>query len=231
MSRMTAGLAAVRQSSRQTMSEGKHEPSDADLVTRARTGTRQAFEALVRRYQKPLYFLCLRYVHDHDAAADLTQRAFVRALEKMDELREAHIFRSWLYRIGANLALNHLRDHARFVDEEEPVVEEPALVPEAQTRLEAVEEAAALRRAVALLPTKQRMTLELRIYEDLSFRDIAVALETTEGAAKVNFHYAVRRLRTLLTPADAESPPRAGSRPVVLGRWGSSDDGRGGGGR
>jgi RNA polymerase sigma-70 factor (ECF subfamily) len=176
-------------------------PSDADLVIRARGGDRRAFEALVRRYQKSLYFLCLRYVRDHDAAADLTQRAFIRALEKMDELREAQIFRSWLFRIGANLALNHLRDHARFVEEEGPPSEEAPLQPEAHTRLEAAEDALALRRAVGALPTKQRMTLELRVYEDLSFRDIAAALETTEGAAKVNFHYAVRRLRTLLAPA------------------------------
>jgi RNA polymerase sigma-70 factor (ECF subfamily) len=177
------------------------EPSDADLVARARAGQRTAFETLVRRYQKPLYFLCLRYVHDHDAAADLTQRAFIRALEKMAELRDPGIFRGWLFRIGANLALNHLRDHARLVEEESRAADEPAQTPEAQVRLEAAEEAAALRRAVALLPTRQRMTLELRIYEDLAFRDVAAALQTTEGAAKVNFHYAVRRLRTLLGPA------------------------------
>jgi RNA polymerase sigma-70 factor (ECF subfamily) len=186
------------------------EPSDADLVTRAREGQRTAFESLVRRYQKPLYFLCVRYVHDHDAAADLTQRSFIRALEKMDELRDARIFRSWLFRIGANLALNHLRDHARFVEEEGEVElgGEP-VTPEAQSRLEAAEDAVELRRAVAELPTKQRMTLELRIFEEMPFRDIAVALETTEGAAKVNFHYAVRRLRTLLTKAG--SPSGSGS--------------------
>ena len=54
---------------------------------------------------------------------------------------------------------------------------------------------------MAELPTKQRMTLELRVYEELPFKDIAAALETTEGAAKVNFHYAVRRLRQLLGSA------------------------------
>jgi RNA polymerase sigma-70 factor, ECF subfamily len=175
------------------------EPNDANLVRRAREGERPAFEALVRRYQKALYFLCLRYVHDHDAAADLTQRAFIRALEKMDELREASIFRSWLFRIGVNLALNHLRDHARFIDEDGPA-DDPPRTPEAQSRIEAAEESLALRHAVGQLPTKQRMTLELRVYEDLPFRDIAAALDTTVGAAKVNFHYAVRRLRALLVP-------------------------------
>jgi len=176
--------------------------SDAELVVRARAGHRPAFEALVRRYQKPLYFFCLRYVHDHDAATDLAQRTFIKALEKMDELRDARIFRSWLYRIGGNLALNHLRDNARFVEEAAgPGEEETA--PEAESQLVAAEDAVTLRRAVAELPTKQRLTLELRIYEELSFKDIAEALDTTEGAAKVNFHYAVRRLRALLGKSSA----------------------------
>jgi RNA polymerase sigma-70 factor (ECF subfamily) len=179
-------------------------PSDADLVERARAGTRSAFETLVRRYQRPLYFLCLRYVRDHDAASDLAQRTFIKALEKMDELRDARIFKSWLFRIGANLALNHLRDNARFVDEEAQAADDAEpLSPEPDAQLEAAEDAVALRRAVAELPTKQRMTLELRVFEDLPFKDIAEALETTEGAAKVNFHYAVRKLKTLLTKANA----------------------------
>jgi RNA polymerase sigma-70 factor (ECF subfamily) len=180
------------------------QPSDADLVERARAGSRPAFETLVRRYQRPLYFLCLRYVRDHDAASDLAQRTFIKALEKMDELRDAQIFKSWLFRIGGNLALNHLRDNARFV-EEEAAAGDDTQAPEAEAQMEAAEDAVALRRAVAELPTKQRMTLELRVYEELSFKDIADALDTTEGAAKVNFHYAVRRLRTLLARAGTTS--------------------------
>ncbi len=183
--------------------QGPAEPGDEELVHRAKAGDRTSFEALVRRYQKPVYFLCYRYVRDHDAAADLAQRSFIRVFEKLVELREENTFRSWLFRIGANLALNHIRDHARFVDEVEPAgADETPRALEADVQLEAAETAEALRKAVGLLPTKQRMTLELRIYEELPFKDIAVALNTTEGAAKVNFHYAVRRLRDLMgTPA------------------------------
>ena len=190
------------------------EPTDDELVAQAREGSRPAFETLVRRFQRPLYFLCLRYVRDHDAAADLTQRAFIRAMDKIQELREANTFRGWLYRIGANLALNHLRDNARFVAEghegQAVAVDDPETAPAAHTLMEAAEDSQTLRRAVALLPTKQRMTLELRVYEDLPFRDIALALDTTEGAAKVNFHYAVRRLRELLARPAASKMGKPG---------------------
>lgn len=199
---MVPQLRIVRESTARVMSEPET-PSDVELVLRARKGSRVAFAELVRRYQKPLYFLCFRYVRDHDAAADLAQRSFIRVMEKIHELRDAQIFRGWLFRIGANLALNHLRDNARFVEEGTGGTEEPTPVAEAHDLLEAAQDAEALRRAVAALPTKQRMTLELRIYEELPFKEIAEALETTEGAAKVNFHYAVKRLRSLLGPAAA----------------------------
>lgn len=197
----------VRQSFDRPMTEslGATLPSDETLVTEARAGVRRSFEALVRRYQKPLYYLCLRYVHEHDAACDLAQRSFIKALERLDELRDPGTFRGWLFRIAANLSLNHLRDNARFVDEDDHADDgaDPHVAPEGHTRLEAGEESEALRRAVAGLPTKQRMTLELRVYEELPFKEIASALGTTEGAAKVNFHYAVRKLRTLLGGAFA----------------------------
>jgi RNA polymerase sigma-70 factor (ECF subfamily) len=185
------------------MAEADDTP-DEELVKRAQGGDRGALDRLVRRHQRALFALCLRYVRDTDEAADLVQRSFVRAMGKLAELRDAGVFRSWILRIGAHLALNHIRDHARFVADdgelETAISDERA--PSASDRLEAAESASALRAAVNTLPTKQRMTLELRIYEDLPFRDIGVALGISEGAAKVNFHYAVRKLRSAFAPAD-----------------------------
>jgi RNA polymerase sigma-70 factor (ECF subfamily) len=185
------------------MAEADDTPDEV-LVKRAQGGDRVALDRLVRRHQRALFALCLRYVRDADEAADLVQRSFVRVMGKLAELRDPGVFRSWLLRIGAHLALNHIRDHARFVaddgDIESGVGDERAV--SATDRLEAAEVASALRTAVHGLPTKQRMTLELRIYEDLPFRDIGVALGISEGAAKVNFHYAVRKLRATFAPAD-----------------------------
>jgi RNA polymerase sigma-70 factor (ECF subfamily) len=191
------GLVLVR------MAEADDTP-DEELVKRAQGGDRAALDRLVRRHQRALFALCVRYVRDADEAADLVQRSFVRAMGKLAELRDAGVFRSWILRIGAHLALNHIRDHARFVaddgDIEAGLSDERSL--SASDRLEAAEASSALRAAVHELPTKQRMTLELRIYEDLPFRDIGAALGISEGAAKVNFHYAVRKLRSTFSSAD-----------------------------
>src|SRR6185369_3472438 len=113
-------------------------------------------------------------------------------------------------RIGAHLALNHIRDHARFVADDGELEsglddDRAPSTSAALDRLETAEQASALRAAVNGLPTKQRMTLELRIYENLPFRDIGKALGISEDTAKVNFHYAVRKLRDTLSPTDGKN--------------------------
>jgi RNA polymerase sigma-70 factor (ECF subfamily) len=173
-------------------------PTDAELVAAAREGSQAALEALVRRHQRALFRLVRRYVQDSDVAADVTQRSFVRAMEHLGELRDDGTFRTWLFRTGINMALNHLRDHARFVGE---AAADRPVAPEAPRLLEEAETARSLRAAIVRLPAKQRATLELRVFSELSFRDIARTLATTEGAAKVNFHYAVRNLRQQLNAA------------------------------
>src|SRR5262252_3005576 len=127
------------------MAESDETPDDV-LVKRAQGGDRAALDRLVRRHQRALFALCLRYVRDTDEAADLVQRSFVRAMGKLSDLRDAGVFRSWLLRIGAHLALNHIRDHARFVADdgelEAGVSDERAV--SATDRLEAAEASSAL---------------------------------------------------------------------------------------
>jgi RNA polymerase sigma-70 factor (ECF subfamily) len=171
---------------------------EVDLVCAARAGSRPAMERLVRCYQRPVYHLCRSQVHDHDAAADLAQRAFLNAFLRLAELREPGLFRSWLFRIAINLARNQRRDDARFV---RAVEAESAVPAAAHAALEALEQAHRLQRAIALLPRRQRTVVELRVQRELSFREIARALHISENAAKVSFHHAGQRLRRLLGAA------------------------------
>ena len=167
---------------------------DEALIERFRAGDRRAFDDLVRKYQRPLFFLARRYVKNDDDAKDLAQRAFVKAFQGLSRLRGAGAFRSWLYKIVSNLALNHLRDYARLTPDSEAGVNVP--VDAVGTgRMEQSQEQARMRRAIEDLPPKQRLVLELRVYEGLSFREVARAVGSSENAAKVNFHHAVKRLR------------------------------------
>ena len=174
-------------------------PTDPDLalVERFRAGERRAFDELVRRHQRGLWRVARRYVKNDADAADLAQQTFVRAFKAIHAFRGAASVRSWLYRIAINLSLNHVRDHAREVVD---TIDDAKLTARATgpQRIIDDEDAARLRDAVAELPPKQRMVLELRVFDELSFREVAELADCTENAAKVNFHYAVKRLKEIL---------------------------------
>ncbi len=170
---------------------------DRELMERFRSGERAAFDQLVRRHQKQIWRLVWRYVKRDADAADVTQQAFVRAFKGMAAFRGTSSVRSWLYRIAINCALSWLRDHKR----EQPSEIDSAAVSDATpapTQLIANQDNAALRAAIEKLPPKQKLVLELRVFDDLSFKEVAELAECTENTAKVNFHYAVKKLRELL---------------------------------
>lgn len=173
------------------------EDPDRELVERFQAGERAAFDQIVRRHQRGVWHLVRRYVKRDADASDVTQLVFVRAFRGLGAFRGAASVRSWLYRIGINCALSWLRDHRR---EEPAEIADDALTDAnpAPERIMGGQEGARLRRAIAELPPKQKLVLELRVFDDLSFKEVAELADCTENTAKVNFHYAVKRLRDIL---------------------------------
>jgi RNA polymerase sigma-70 factor, ECF subfamily len=177
-------------------------PSDAELLAAFRAGDARAFEALVRRYQRAVVTIACRFAHDLDDAEDLAQRAFINAAERAGGWRGGS-FKSWLFRIVVNLSKNYLRDTARFDRSEEAHEREAAPTEaEAHERLERAEKQRLLREGIARLPRRQREVLLLRIDGDMPFAEIAATLGITEVNAKVNFHHAVQKLKSWVTPRE-----------------------------
>ena len=181
---------------------------DGELVEAWRGGQSAAFAEIVRRHQRGLFALARRYLRDDDEAQDIVQLTFVRAFKALGEFRGGSQLRTWLYRIAVNGALNRLRDgrtrRAEPLDDALPAVEREAAAraqakePEPLRGVLGAEAGARVRAAVARLPEKQRLVLELRVYQDLSFKEVAVVAACSENAAKVNFHHAVKRLKQWL---------------------------------
>ena len=175
---------------------------DHELAERFRGGDRTAFDQLVRRHQKGMYRVVRRYVRSDADAADVSQQSFVRAFRGLASFRGAASVRSWLYRIAINCSLSWIRDHRR---------EQPAEIPEdalidanpAPGRIMEGQEGRRLRAAIEQLPPKQKLVLELRVFDDLSFKEVAELADCSENTAKVSFHYAVKKLRAILGGSDA----------------------------
>ncbi len=173
------------------------EDPDLAILDRFAAGDRRAGDEIVRKYQDGLRELTRRYLKNPDDAKDITQRAFVRAFEKLGEFRRESTFRTWLFRIAVNLALNHLRGESKLQPLE--VDDLSAFTNSLGTeRLVAAEVWRKVHARLSQLPPKQRLVLELRLFHDLSFKEVAAIVDSSEDAAKVNFHHAVKKLRALL---------------------------------
>ncbi len=174
--------------------------TDEELVARIRSGDGRARDELARRHLPLLARLVKRYVREADAD-DVAQRSMLRGLEKLDSFRGESAFRSWLHRIAVNVALNHVRDHRKELLGAE--LDEADLITNTlgTARLVAREAKQRLLAAVEELPPKQRRCVELRLLDGLTFAEVGVELGVSEDSAKVNFHHALKRLRTHLEPS------------------------------
>ena len=174
------------------------------LIRRAAAGDRHAFGVLVREHQEGVYRWVRGLVRDEEAARDLTQETFLRSFRALPGFRGEAAFGTWLRSIAANLAKSHLRREGAhgFV----PLPPDLAAdAPKPGEALLAERDRAALQRALESLPPRQREVVQLRIYRELPYAEIARRVGSSENAAKVNFHHAVKRLRRLLAGRVPES--------------------------
>lgn len=181
---------------------------DVRLVKRCREGDNSAFEELVRRYQGPVYSIAYRMVGDREEARDLAQETFVRAYEGIETFNTRMSFRSWLYRIGTNAAIDHLRRRGRFTDVPVEIAvaagEAPrggggmGVVIELRGSEEDIPENVSLSRETAGivwdaldgLPDNYRAVIVLHHMEGLSYSEIGKVLGVPRNTAKTWGHRA-----------------------------------------
>jgi RNA polymerase sigma-70 factor (ECF subfamily) len=172
--------------------------SDLDVVLAVRRGDRDAFATLVHRYQGRLFGLVLMMVRQPAGADEVTQDAFVRAYTHLGVYDERRPFYAWLATIAVRLSQNWLRHHGSTLKREGTSLEdapEPAAPQTPLADLIEDEESRALWRHVAALPSGERTAVMLYYRDELSVRDIALALGVTSGTIKTLLFRARRHLR------------------------------------
>ena len=176
-------------------------PEDSFLIARARRGDLQAFEEVVRLYQRRVYGVALRIVRAHDVADDVAQEAFVRAWRSLDRFELGRPFGPWICRIAANLAVNHVRSpRAREQGLPEGHAETPASDPGPLGAVLDAEARRVLDAAVAGLPAEQRAVFVLRSVEEMSYEAIADALGLSPGTVMSRLFRAREKLARALAP-------------------------------
>ncbi len=171
---------------------------DVSLVQAFLGGEREAFEVIVERHRRQVYQLCYRFLGNHEDASDLTQDVFVRAFKGLRNFKGDAALGTWLYRVGVNACLNRVALKRPRMETLEPEQHVDQRHPDAHELVARGERAVVVRRAIAKLPPKQRATLVLRMYQEMSHEEIATVLGSSVGAVKANFFHALGNLKRLL---------------------------------
>ena len=166
--------------------------TDQQLVQRAQRGDLRAFDLLVLKYQGRIAALVSRYVSDAGEVEDVTQEAFIKAYRALGKFRGDSAFYTWLYRIAANAAKNHLvakgrRPGADATIEDAEGFDEGGMLSESASP-EALamggELAEVIESALNALPDELKAALMLREFDGLSYDDIADVLGCPVGTVR-----------------------------------------------
>lgn len=172
--------------------------SDEELMVSVSRGDLRAFEELVRRHQTSAWNAAYRFLGDRSEAEDIVQDAFLRIFAAAVRYRPTAKFRTYLYRVIANLCLDRAeRKSPRYA---ETIRDVPAGNDSPLTVATATEAQTKIRRALDRLPPQQRMAVILKYYDGLPTAEIAASMETTPKAVERLLARARETLETILTP-------------------------------
>ena len=157
-------------------------PTDEELMQMVAGGDLSAFEKIVRRHQDRAWRIAYHYVRNHSDAEEIAQEAFLKILDASENYTPCARFTTYLYRVVANLCMDHTRKKRPHFTDSLPQQHSRSGQPD--ERLTEQERKSAIENALDDLTDRQRMAVVLRYYEDLSYREIASAMDATTKAVE-----------------------------------------------
>lgn len=181
---------------------------DHELVRKALEGDQPAYARLRDKYWGSLNAMLYRMVRNREDADDLTQEAFIKAFRSLESFNFGYAFSTWLYRIASNNCIDYLRKkRLKTVSMDEPVTTRKGEFerqyvdvnsPMPDGHITASERSVILKKAIAELPEKYRLVIELRHVREMEYQDIAEELDLPLGTVKAHLFRARARLAKAL---------------------------------
>jgi len=187
--------------------------TDIEIIKSILEGDRNSYTILVERHQTMVFRTCLGFVHNKEDADDLTQEIFIQAYQSLKSFKGEASFPTWLYRIAVNASLNKVRRSSKlnFLQRFDSLFgianRRDTTPPDLHTEdpeniLIRSEQREWVQKALDSLPEKQRTAIVLSKYDELSQKEIAEIMNTTEGAVEALLQRAKTNLREKLLAND-----------------------------
>lgn len=174
--------------------------SDNELVELLRypESLDRGFRMLLQKYQEKLYWHVRRMVVSHDDANDVMQNVFIKVYRHIGKFKGDSSLYTWLYRIASNESLTYLKKMGRNATVDIETEEGAVLQLKSDEYFDGDSTMTLLKAAVKCLPEKQKLVFNLRYFEEMSYKDLAVVCGGSIGGLKASFHHAVKKIEEYL---------------------------------
>ena len=183
---------------------------DRELIVLFLKGDTSAFNALVRRHQRPLYNYLLKMVGNRDDASDLCQKVFIRCFNSLKKLKDKDKFTSWMYTIAVNQVRDQWRKRRELLvldvdlGDGSQADKLHSSTPSPEELSESLSRAEFVRKALDLLPPEQKEVLILKVYHGLKFSEIAEAVGAPLNTVKSRLYYGLASMKKTFKSWDFE---------------------------
>jgi RNA polymerase sigma factor (sigma-70 family) len=175
---------------------------DKDIIESFINGNKNAFNFIVLKYQKKIYWVVRKFVLNHDDADDITQEVFIKLYKSLSNFRGESALFTYIYKIAVNYSLNHIKKNKVLSNIQKDIDSEAFKIksdnPNSDEMYDKNVNAKILQNAIQKLPEQQRAVFTLRFYESLSYEEIANILNTSVGGLKANYFHAFKKIQSYL---------------------------------
>lgn len=175
---------------------------DKDIIESFIKGNRSAFNLIILKYQKKIYWVTRKFVLNHDDADDITQEVFVKLYKSLSDFRGESALYTYIYKMAVNYSLNHIKKTkttssvTKGLDDEAFRIKSGEKNPD--ENYDNKLNSGIIKEAIQSLPEQQRTVFTLRFYEELSYEEIAKITNTSVGGLKANYFHAFKKIRTII---------------------------------
>ena len=175
---------------------------DSDIIESFINGNESAFNYLVLKYQRKIYWVVRKMVLDHDDSDDITQEVFVKLYKSLKDFRGESSFYTYLYKIAVNYSLNHLKKQKKVTERTKDIDDESFRLSSGDALQDEGYDETIMKKvlieAIKTLPEQQRAVFNLRFYENLSYEEISKITKKSVGGMKANYFHAVKKIEEII---------------------------------
>lgn len=175
---------------------------DIEIIDSFKKGNEHAFNILVNKYQKKIYWIVRKMVLDHDDANDITQDIFIKIHSSLKDFRGDSKFFTYIYKISVNFCLNHIskkkRTSNREIDIEDDTLDIKSTDMGTDEHYDEKRKQKLLKEAIENLEGQQRAVFNMRFYDNLSYEEIAAMMNKSVGGMKANYFHAVKKIEAYI---------------------------------